>query len=226
MGFVHDDDGPAQPQHVDQRGFRVAVRAFPQIVAAVGGDVREVFEKNAVLIVDLAPGRVFHPKRLEGRNDDHGLPVHRGARQTQGFLDGNHFHRAAGRFQRPAVGVARIAQRGGGLVENGVAGHQPQHHCPFGVQEFVHRQPGGVTGQQGFPAAGRHAQTDIRHSGRQAGYRHGEVRYGLLHVVAQLHRLKGRFGASVFRALAEKITQRAEHSFLIVLEGDHDTLIS
>ena len=161
--------GPAQPEHVDQRRFRFSIRAGQQVRQPVGGHVQQMLGKRAVLVINLPPGRILHAESLNRRHDDDGLSLDRRAGQPQRFFNRHHLHRAARQFQCAAVGMARIAQRVGGLVENRVAGHEPKHDGAVGAQQFRHGESGGVAGQQGFSAAGRHAQADIRHLRRQAG---------------------------------------------------------
>ena len=225
VGLVHDDDGPAQPQHVHQGGLGFAVGAGQQVGEAFGGHVQQMLGEGAVLVVDLAAGGVLDAEGLDGGDDDHGLPFDRGAREAERFLDGDDFDRAARQLQGAAVGMARVAQRVGGLVEDGVAGDEPEHHAALGVEQIGHGQAGRVAGEQRLAAAGGHAQADVGHPMRQSCHRHREVGHGRL-AVAKLDGLERRLGPALPRALAEEVPQRIEHAHLVVFEDDHDTLIS
>ena len=72
------------------------------------------------------------------------------------------------KFQRPPVRMSWIAERVGGLVKNGVAGHEPENNGAFGVQQLRHGDARRVAREQGLAAARRHPQADIRHTRRKA----------------------------------------------------------
>ena len=114
-----------QPQHVHQRRFRLAVSAGQQLGEPVGRHVEQVLSERAVLIVNFASRSVLDAERLNGCDDHDRLAFHRRARQPQRFLDRHYLDRPAREFERAAVRVARIAQRIGGLVEYGIARHEP-----------------------------------------------------------------------------------------------------
>ena len=225
MRLVDNHHRTAQPQHVHQRRLRLAIRARQQIVQPVGRHVQQMFGKRSVLVIHLAPGRVRRAKRLYRRNNHHRLAFHRRTRQPQRFLDGHHLHRAARQLQRAAIRMARIAQRIGGLIQYGIARHQPQHHRTLGAHEIVDRQPRRVARQQRLAAAGRHTQAHIRHLTRQPRHVDRQIRHGRRRI-AQLHCLVGALRLAVARALLEKITQRFEYPFLIILESNHGAIMS
>jgi hypothetical protein len=82
-----------------------------------------------------------------------------------------------------------------------------------------------MAGEESLAAASGHTEAHVRHTRREARGLDGDVRDGR-GVVAKLHRLESGLGPPVLRALAQEIAQRVENPRLVILKGDHETLIS
>src|SRR5438309_1435965 len=124
--------------------------------------------ESGVLSVHFAAGCVFDTERLDSGNNDNRLAVNGGTRKLKGFFDSYDLDRTAGQIQCAAVGMARIAERIRGLIENGVARYEPENHGALGAKQFGHGKTGGVTSQQRLAAAGGHTQTNVRHASSEA----------------------------------------------------------
>ena len=63
-----------------------------------------------------------------------------------------------------AVGVRRVPQGRKGLGEDGIRGHQPDHHTLLHHAQCMEDRLNGVGGKEGFAAAGGHLQADVCHA--------------------------------------------------------------
>jgi hypothetical protein len=100
----------------------------------------------------------------------------------------------------------------------------PQKTYVFKLREMLSTKL-NVSNIHGQATAKSSVGTHVWHSRSQARGLNGEIGHGRS-VVTNLHCQECRLGAPVLRALAQEITQRVKNPRLVILEGDHATLIS
>ena len=224
--LVHDDDGAAHPQHIDEGIFRLPVRSLFERGEQRRGLPLEMLRHVPILaVIDLAPGRVVRAEGLNRRDDHDCLPLHIPALEQQRFFDAFHLYGSARLLEGLIIRMALFDKCVPRLVENRVTRHQPQHHGTVGVHELPHRQSRRMAGEQRLSPARRHPQADVGHRCWQSAGGGGQVR-NRREIVAPPHIAECLFRSPVFRRLAEEFTERIEHPRLVVLEGNHVALIS
>ena len=170
VGFVHDHEGPAQPQHVGERVGGGSIRALvvPEQLGALGRrEVLEVVHQRAAGLVDLAAFLVFHLKRLASGDNDRGRGIQRGAGDALGLFQVQHRDRA-GLAQGSVVGMLPVLERLEGLFADRLARREPEDDAVFAAQQVGVDSLNTFGRQPGFAAASGHPQAEVGHVGREA----------------------------------------------------------
>jgi len=66
------------------------------------------------------------------------------------------------RFDRLAVGMGAVFERGKGLFENGVGRDEPEHNGAVGLHQFALDPADSMASHERLAASGGHAQADVR----------------------------------------------------------------
>src|SRR6476619_6422372 len=112
--------------------------------------------------------------------------------------------------------MPRIPQGIGGLIENGIAGHEPQYDRMVGSHEIMEGQPCGITCKQSLTTACWHAKANVRHSRLQPRNRHWKIRRSVAkHTSSDLTESMVRISVACYHA--KEVAQRVKYPCLIIL---------
>jgi hypothetical protein len=163
MGFVHDDDGASEADEVCEGGGG-------EIGCGLGGEERafgvreagEVGHERAVGFVEFSTFGIGDAECRECGDDDDGIGVNGGSWEVEGFGSGEDGDfSAAGGVEGLAVGVFAVFEGGGGLVNDGVGGGEPEDEGAVLFEEALGDEWDGIGGEDGFSAAGGDAEADV-----------------------------------------------------------------